>query len=441
LSTDEDVTGDITISSLLSNPPDIQHTTDPSNMNTTENTASTSPLSNNTFDPLFNDHEISYVSSDDDTTSNIDDTENTHGYDLLDDVEENTPSTTTVTRDRLYTLLANEINNEIHSILNTPLSPIRSQISSTPNISTSSSIINIFNTMNDVDTTVSMPATPPIPPSLTTGDMSYTPVSTISTSQLLPPLLRRSNAFIRRNNILPNSSIQEQNMSTTNLARNLLSLFNTAIGGETTNDRLSFRDVLERSMRDVGGTKKVAKKDILSTMPTMDISNLTEEDGTLLTCAICLDDIVNDDHPIETTKCLPCKHGFHHKCIEHWLEDYNTCPVCRYELPYDEISLVTLDSVDSTTSEPVQDISSGNNNDTPQETTEDTTEDTPQESTDDTTQETTGMLRHIAPNQPRSQIMFTFNIGDVLRQRQQARQDEDDELAIQEAIMRSLTDT
>lgn len=40
-------------------------------------------------------------------------------------------------------------------------------------------------------------------------------------------------------------------------------------------------------------------------------------------CSICLD---NNGH---CEYMLPCKHKFHSQCIRKWLENNNTCPVCR----------------------------------------------------------------------------------------------------------------
>ena len=41
-------------------------------------------------------------------------------------------------------------------------------------------------------------------------------------------------------------------------------------------------------------------------------------------CSICYDSITTDQ------KTLPCKHAFHHRCIQRWLgTGKNTCPLCR----------------------------------------------------------------------------------------------------------------
>jgi len=51
-------------------------------------------------------------------------------------------------------------------------------------------------------------------------------------------------------------------------------------------------------------------------------------------CVICSDsfEIGNE------VKEMPCKHYFHTKCIDKWLgSEHNSCPVCRYELPTDDV--------------------------------------------------------------------------------------------------------
>lgn len=55
-----------------------------------------------------------------------------------------------------------------------------------------------------------------------------------------------------------------------------------------------------------------------------------------ITCCICQMNIDKDDNLLE----LPCGHIFHGggcECpgIKPWLEDNNTCPLCKHELPVD----------------------------------------------------------------------------------------------------------
>ncbi|EEF35262.1 zinc finger protein, putative [Ricinus communis] len=45
-------------------------------------------------------------------------------------------------------------------------------------------------------------------------------------------------------------------------------------------------------------------------------------------CPICLEEICDG---VELIK-VPCNHIFHEKCIFRWLENRNSCPICRYEV-------------------------------------------------------------------------------------------------------------
>ena len=45
-------------------------------------------------------------------------------------------------------------------------------------------------------------------------------------------------------------------------------------------------------------------------------------------CCVCLTDIEMK----MSTVLLPCGHMFHDQCIKKWLEQHNTCPLCRFEL-------------------------------------------------------------------------------------------------------------
>ena len=50
-------------------------------------------------------------------------------------------------------------------------------------------------------------------------------------------------------------------------------------------------------------------------------------------CSICLMEVTEG----QDTILLPCGHMFHDKCVTKWLEIHNTCPLCRFELPTDNI--------------------------------------------------------------------------------------------------------
>lgn len=49
-------------------------------------------------------------------------------------------------------------------------------------------------------------------------------------------------------------------------------------------------------------------------------------------CAVCKDDFTLEGEVIR----LPCSHPFHSPCILPWLEQHNSCPICRFELPTDD---------------------------------------------------------------------------------------------------------
>ena len=65
---------------------------------------------------------------------------------------------------------------------------------------------------------------------------------------------------------------------------------------------------------------------------------MTETENDInINCSICTDDLeikpkrwcVKNDKDIKT---LECNHQFHTECIDTWLENHNTCPLCRHEV-------------------------------------------------------------------------------------------------------------
>ena len=57
-----------------------------------------------------------------------------------------------------------------------------------------------------------------------------------------------------------------------------------------------------------------------------------KEFGFENSCAVCKDEFNIGEECLS----MPCNHNFHKDCIIPWLNERNSCPVCRYELPTDD---------------------------------------------------------------------------------------------------------
>ena len=82
--------------------------------------------------------------------------------------------------------------------------------------------------------------------------------------------------------------------------------------------------------------------DALENLNTMDtvvdivekdaFENIVEKDAfedSIEKCIICLEEWENGDLAYQ----LPCFHVYHSDCIDRWLEDNQSCPMCRYSMP------------------------------------------------------------------------------------------------------------
>jgi len=56
--------------------------------------------------------------------------------------------------------------------------------------------------------------------------------------------------------------------------------------------------------------------------------NEKKEDESKKMCVICISEWKNNQH----IRKLPCKHEFHSKCIDKWLKQKRSCPICRGEV-------------------------------------------------------------------------------------------------------------
>lgn len=82
--------------------------------------------------------------------------------------------------------------------------------------------------------------------------------------------------------------------------------------------------------RYVSNVNPPAQRAAIEALPTV-----TTEENML--CIICLEDTEIGSE----VKKMPCEHKFHNDCIVPWLKLHSSCPVCRFQMPFDESKVET----------------------------------------------------------------------------------------------------
>ncbi|PWA43046.1 zinc finger, RING/FYVE/PHD-type [Artemisia annua] len=86
---------------------------------------------------------------------------------------------------------------------------------------------------------------------------------------------------------------------------------------------------LIRVVSDTSGPPPAA----LSFVNNLELVVVNNADHNGLACAICKD-LLTVENMVNR---LPCLHLYHPSCIKPWLSNRNTCPLCRFEVPTDDV--------------------------------------------------------------------------------------------------------
>ena len=116
---------------------------------------------------------------------------------------------------------------------------------------------------------------------------------------------------------------------------------NGGLGGGLNGGGIDFFEMVRRISEqeaEARAKKKRAKTDAVSKLPVVKIEakhckktpNSTEMEPP--SCTVCCDAIALGSKGMF----MPCGHIYHPDCLNPWLKEHNTCPVCRFELPTED---------------------------------------------------------------------------------------------------------
>mmetsp|Transcript_9032 Transcript_9032/g.14650 ORF Transcript_9032/g.14650 Transcript_9032/m.14650 type:complete len:135 (-) Transcript_9032:143-547(-) len=77
------------------------------------------------------------------------------------------------------------------------------------------------------------------------------------------------------------------------------------------------------SRRNLEERKQGLSEAEISVLPTNVITE--RKDAKVQNCCICLEDQVVG----QLVRRLPCMHAFHRECIDRWLQEKSSCPICK----------------------------------------------------------------------------------------------------------------
>ncbi|KAL5270311.1 hypothetical protein ACHWQZ_G001152 [Mnemiopsis leidyi] len=83
-----------------------------------------------------------------------------------------------------------------------------------------------------------------------------------------------------------------------------------------------------KTVPDLPKTSKKVKKSVPQTPDNASTCSSISSNEDADFCPVCLDLY----KPREVIRILPCKHEFHKNCVDPWLFDHRTCPMCKLDI-------------------------------------------------------------------------------------------------------------
>ena len=112
-------------------------------------------------------------------------------------------------------------------------------------------------------------------------------------------------------------------------------------------ERIARRELIESILRQLQQLQLDAQSQLplgaehTHRLPTRKYSKEVEDQEM---CVICVDNFKDGD----LQRVLPCNHFFHIECIDEWLINHSDlCPLCKKQVPKDQVDLVMFDSSES----------------------------------------------------------------------------------------------
>jgi len=121
--------------------------------------------------------------------------------------------------------------------------------------------------------------------------------------------------------------------------QNIMEIVNSRLAGENMvlNDEFDgLEDAIQATLQEIGSVPRgppPASKQEVEKLPIIEVTKeFLERVGEDTECAVCRENMVLGDKLQE----MPCKHNFHPPCLKPWLDEHNSCPICRHEMPTDD---------------------------------------------------------------------------------------------------------